>query len=195
MLLKSIYQLSIYLQIFTLATATPTPTPATNDHHPTLYLIRHGEKPSNPENHELTFDGLKRAQCLRWIFNANSAYDVGLILAPTMKDNGEHGRSFKTVKPLARDLGLQVDLHCGRKEAECVADAIRTYNGTGNILVAWRHKNMVEIQQMLGVVDPIEYPEDRFDLSLRIPYPYDTITEIKSEECPGLDTPGLVVQY
>jgi hypothetical protein len=38
-----------------------------------------------------------------------------------------------------------------------------------------------------------------FDLILRIPYPYDTVTEIKSEECPDLDTvtghPGLVVQY
>lgn len=38
-----------------------------------------------------------------------------------------------------------------------------------------------------------------FDLILTIPYPYDTVTEIKSEECPGLDIetdhPGLVVQY
>lgn len=79
-----------------------------------------------------------------------------------MGTDGEHGRSFKTVSPLAEDLGLDVDLHCGRKDPECVADAVRSYDGPGNILVAWRHKNIGEIQEMLGSEEPIEYPDERY---------------------------------
>lgn len=66
-----------------------------------------------------------------------------------------------TVLPLAQDLGITVDSHCSRKDPECVVDTIRSYDGPGNILVAWRHSNMEEIQEMLGSEDPLEYPKDR----------------------------------
>lgn len=67
-----------------------------------------------------------------------------------------------TVLPLANDLGLEVDAHCSRKGTQCVADTIRAYDGPGNILIAWRHKNMGEIQELLGSYDPLEYPDDRY---------------------------------
>lgn len=66
-----------------------------------------------------------------------------------------------TVLPLAQDLGLTIDSHCSRSNAGCVADEIRSYDGPGNILVAWRHKNIPEIQEMLGSEDPLEYPSGR----------------------------------
>jgi hypothetical protein len=75
--------------------------------------------------------------------------------------DGEHRRAYMTVLPLANDLGLEVDAHCSRKGTQCVADTIRNYDGPGNILIAWRHKNMGEIQELLGSYDPLEYPEDR----------------------------------
>lgn len=65
------------------------------------------------------------------------------------------------MSPLAEDLGLDVDTHCSRKKPQCVADAIRSYDGPGNILIAWRHKNMAEIQEALGSSDPLEYPDER----------------------------------
>lgn len=52
---------------------------------PTVFLIRHGEKPANPDDHSLTFHGLMRAQCLREVFGADSGYDIGYIMAPTVK--------------------------------------------------------------------------------------------------------------
>lgn len=67
-----------------------------------------------------------------------------------------------TVLPLAEDLNLTLDSHCSRKDAECVADTIRSYEGPGNILVAWRHKNIPDIQKMLGSGDPLEFPSDRY---------------------------------
>jgi hypothetical protein len=75
--------------------------------------------------------------------------------------DGEHRRPYMTVLPLAGDLGLEIDDRCHRKEPECVADAIRAYDGPGNILISWRRSNMEVIQEVLGIEDPVEYPIDR----------------------------------
>jgi hypothetical protein len=50
----------------------------------TVYLIRHGEKPSDGSN-GLSSQGQKRAQCLRNVFGASSGYDIGYILAEKPK--------------------------------------------------------------------------------------------------------------
>lgn len=52
---------------------------------PVVYLIRHGEKPADPEDHGLTPDGWRRAECLRGVFGADSEYNIGHIMAPTVK--------------------------------------------------------------------------------------------------------------
>lgn len=48
----------------------------------TVYLIRHGEKPSDGSN-GLSAEGEQRAQCLRSVFGTASQYDIGYILAET----------------------------------------------------------------------------------------------------------------
>lgn len=46
---------------------------------PTVYLIRHGEKPVIGDG--LSAQGLQRAQCLRNVFGARSGYNIGHIMA------------------------------------------------------------------------------------------------------------------
>jgi broad specificity phosphatase PhoE len=53
---------------------------------PTVYLIRHGEKPDN-DGTGLSAQGEQRAQCLRQVFGANSGYNIGYIMAMTPKDS------------------------------------------------------------------------------------------------------------
>ncbi|KAJ5948576.1 hypothetical protein N7454_001883 [Penicillium verhagenii] len=179
-------QISIYFLSFTTVTAGVVAglagEVAADTHHPTIYLIRHG---------------VMRAQCLRGVFGVGSDYDIQYVIAPTVIADDEHGRPYRTVQPLAHDLGLEVDLHCSRDKLRCLVDAIRSYKGPGNILVSWRHGNMKKILPLLGVENGVKYPRHRFDIIWTIPYPYDQLTEIKSENCPGLDvdTQGLVVQY
>lgn len=48
----------------------------------TVYLIRHGEKPSDGGN-GLNAQGLQRAQCLRDVFGASSSYNIDYIMAMT----------------------------------------------------------------------------------------------------------------
>ena len=53
---------------------------------PTVYLIRHGEKPSDGGN-GLSAQGLERAQCLREVFGKNSEYNITHIMAETPKSS------------------------------------------------------------------------------------------------------------
>ena len=52
---------------------------------PTVYFIRHGEKPSDG-GVGLSSEGEDRAECLRNIFGKDSEYKIGQILAMTPKD-------------------------------------------------------------------------------------------------------------
>lgn len=60
---------------------------------PTVYLIRHGEKPDDDDETGLSAEGEQRAQCLRSVFGASSGYNIGHIMAQTPKsgkfDHGE----------------------------------------------------------------------------------------------------------
>ncbi|KAE8375064.1 hypothetical protein BDV26DRAFT_268547 [Aspergillus bertholletiae] len=157
---------------------------------PTVYLIRHGEKSGDPLDSGLNADGWERADCIRDVFGKDSSYNIGYIMAPHVNKKGEHRRSYETVLPLATDLGLTVDTSCKRNQVNCVAEAVNAYDGPDNILISWRHGKMRQMVQALGYDEPPEYPHDRFDLIWTIPFPYDNITDIRSEDCPLLDVPA-----
>ncbi|CDM27207.1 hypothetical protein DTO013E5_4554 [Penicillium roqueforti] len=155
---------------------------------PTVYLIRHGEKPSDGGN-GLNAQGLERAQCLREVFGKNSGYNITHIMAETPKSNGKRARPLDTVEPLAEDLGLTVDTSCDRDDPGCVKDVVAGYDGKGlvNILICWEHDALTDIAEKLGVKDAPSYPDDSFDIIWTLPGPYDEITAETSENCPGLD--------
>ncbi|KAE8143570.1 hypothetical protein BDV38DRAFT_231666 [Aspergillus pseudotamarii] len=153
---------------------------------PTVYLIRHGEKPDDGGN-GLSAQGVQRAQCLRSVFGKDSKYNIGYIMAQTPKKSGKRVRPYETVLPLAEDLGLTVDTSCDRDDPKCVKKAIENYKGDGNILICWQHEALTDIVKKLGADDAPEYPSDRFDLIWTDPSPYTKITETTSEQCPGLD--------
>jgi hypothetical protein len=56
-------------------------TPKTPSTKPTVYFIRHGEKPADEAEDGLSTDGVKRAQCLRDVFSVNSTFNIGHIIA------------------------------------------------------------------------------------------------------------------
>ncbi|KAL9058444.1 MAG: hypothetical protein Q9162_001739 [Coniocarpon cinnabarinum] len=153
---------------------------------PTVYLIRHGEKPD--DGNGLTEQGEQRAQCLRTVFGASSAYDIGYIMAEQPKKDGSRQRPLDTVQPLATDLNLNVDTSCDRDDADCVEDVVKSYDGPGNVLICWEHKRLTDIAEALGDNDAPDYPDDRFDVIWTLPPDYQEITEEASEDCPGLDS-------
>jgi hypothetical protein len=146
----------------------------------TVYLIRHGEKPSDGGN-GLSAQGMQRAQCLRNVFGASSGYNIGYIIAeqpkssqssrcsspdPTSKSltilltGGKRARPLDTVQPLANDLGLTPDTSCDRDDEDCVVDLVNDYDGDGNILICWEHDELTKIAEHLGDDDAPDYPDD-----------------------------------
>lgn len=99
-------------------------------HHPstetTIYIIRHGEKPSDGSD-GLTRKGKLRAQCVKrvlmsipdycaWltissqIFGAGSGYNIDYIISPVFRGE-KFKRPYDTVLPLAKHLGIEIDAH------------------------------------------------------------------------------------
>lgn len=54
-------------------------------------------------------------------------------------------------------------------------------------MCSWEHKELNNIAEALGADDVASYPSDRFDEIWYDPAPYKKITDIVSENCPGLD--------
>ncbi|GJJ73270.1 hypothetical protein EMPS_05628 [Entomortierella parvispora] len=178
--------LAMTLVVLTTAVAArKTKHTSSSGSKPIVYLIRHGEKPSN-DGVGLNPTGEKRAQCLRKVFGADSKYKIGFIMAQKYKKNGKRSRPFRTVEPLGKDLGITIDTSCDRDDAACVEKTVKKYKGSGNILICWEHDALTEIVKTLGDNSPPDYPSNDFGLIWTDPAPYGDVTSITNENCPGL---------
>jgi hypothetical protein len=63
----------------------------------TVYLIRHGEKPSDGSN-GLSAQGMQRTQCLRNVFGLSSQYNIGYIIAEQPKRSETHFNRWVVLK-------------------------------------------------------------------------------------------------
>lgn len=135
----------------------------------------------------LSSAGMQRAQCLRNVFGASSGYNIGKILTQDYKSDGSRERPYDTVAPLAGDLGLTIDHHCDRDDADCAKDAVDDYadSNSGNVLICWEHDALGDIAKALG--DKIDYPSDHFNYIYEIVDKKLTSNSPYSENCPGLD--------
>ncbi len=102
---------------------------------PTVYFIRHGEKPSSGNG--LSTKGLQRAQCLKTVFGASSQYNIGHIMAQTPQSDGSQQRPYDTVLPLAGALGLTVDTSCQRDDSDCVVQMIKLLSSSTKNILIW----------------------------------------------------------
>lgn len=83
------------------------------------------------------------------------------MIVLTLYEDGKRQRPYDTVKPLADDLGLTVDISCDRDDSKCVENVVKGYTGTGNILICWEHDALSDIVDELGKDDnPPTYPDD-----------------------------------
>ena len=86
-----------------------------------------------------------------------------------MKLDGKRQRPLDTVKPLAGDLGLEVDTSCDRDDAKCVKKVVDKYDGKGNILICWEHDALKDIAEELGAKDVDDYPDESY-VSFLLPF-------------------------
>ncbi|EMT70464.1 hypothetical protein NOF04DRAFT_5791 [Fusarium oxysporum II5] len=166
---------------------------------PTIYMIRHGEKPDEVHGKEpdgLSAQGLKRANDLPTVFGQNSSYNIGYIMAEHPHHGGGRQRPYDTVKPLADALGLKVHKKIERDDYAGAASEALSFEGPGNVLLCWEHHSLEGIAKAIGIqgyaaatgwTGEVKYPGDRFDLIWVVPPPYTEITVVGSEQVPDLD--------
>jgi len=163
--------------------------PGNSHRENTIYVIRHGEKPADG-SHGLTRKGQLRAQCLKRLFGPHSKYHIDYIMAPHFIGE-QRRRAYDTVLPLSKELGIEINHGCNRKDANCVADTISDTISAkefhGDVLISWRHNNIDAIVKLLDVDDNIvpRWPKHRFDLIWTI-HQNGTFT-INEQDCPHLD--------
>lgn len=150
---------------------------------PTIYMIRHGEKPP-ADGIGLSAAGTWRADHLPGVFGKQSDFNIGYILAEKPDEglcsrflistwvpnvpsgDGHDERPYLTVLPLADSLGLKpadngLDVRFKRDKTREVADAVKNFQGDGNILICWEHKALTDLATAIGVTNPPEYDGTR----------------------------------
>ena len=142
-----------------------------------IIVIRHAEKPANPDDPHLSPAGVKRAkQLVSFITNDPAMVKLGVPVAvfatKTTKDN-DGQRSQETVAPLARALKLAVQTPYIAKDYAELPKAILTnpaYAGK-TVLICWNHEEITQLAVELGVKpEPSKWKGSVFDRVYIISY-------------------------
>jgi phosphohistidine phosphatase SixA len=122
-----------------------------------IILIRHAEKPDDPNDPHLSPAGRKRAERFASFIVTNTTLmrfgaPVAVFATKTTKDdNGQ--RTQETVAPLAKALKLEVQtpFH-GRQYAELAASILGNRSFAGKtVVICWNHEMIPELAAALGV--------------------------------------------
>jgi hypothetical protein len=129
-----------------------------------VLLIRHGEKPTDKSDPDLSPAGRARAQMLaREIPKLYPALSV-LFAAARSKDSN---RPLETIEPLGAALGIRIDdafaVDDHKKLAKYILHDSPGYAGK-TLLICWHHEKIPALATDLGVTDaPSPWPNNVFD--------------------------------
>jgi hypothetical protein len=96
--------------------------------------------------------------------------------------DGGRARPYDTVLPLSQDLGITINKHVDRDDAEEAAKVAKAYKGPGNVLLCWEHGVLTKIVAALGVKEKAVYPGDRFDVIWAVKKPYDVLEWVDDDD-------------
>jgi len=137
-----------------------------------IILMRHADKPEDPEDEDLSEAGMARAEHLAtYIPQTFGKPDYIIATAHSKHSN----RPTETVKPLAAALGMKVQHDMGDDDFQELVNEIFSnpaYHGT-TVVVCWHHGKLPAIAAMLGAPAgsyPDPWPEDAYNIILDLRY-------------------------
>ena len=120
----------------------------------TVILVRHAEKATTPgDDPQLSQEGVARAELLAQMFEHS-----GL----TAIYSSQYIRTRKTDEPLARKLGLQLQIVPAESTKKLVDMIVARHTG-GTVLVVGHSNTLPEIIAALGAGKTAEIPDDDYD--------------------------------
>ncbi|KAJ3318819.1 hypothetical protein HDV06_007000 [Boothiomyces sp. JEL0866] len=149
----------------------------------TIYFIRHGEKDADSGD-DLDAQGYKRATCLASAVFAGSKPAFKSPDTIIAQDPAQHShRSYETVEPLAKKLGITVQDGVDRDDVQGAVDLINQNisNGAKTVLVAWEHQVLSDIASNFASDIP-DYPGSHFDIIWVVDFKAQTY-QTKYENC------------
>jgi broad specificity phosphatase PhoE len=146
-----------------------------------ILLIRHGEKPpplghprgikedGTEDQHSLVVRGWQRAGALVPFFceprHAELRRPTAVYSPPVRGKEGDHGRPYQTVIPIAARLGVEVQCRHGLDDEPALAAEVLSCSGV--VLISWEHKRIPKIANAIlgdATTAPQTWPDDRFDV-------------------------------
>ena len=142
-----------------------------------VILIRHAEKPANPEALHLSKEGVKRANALvPYITTAPELTRHGLPVALYAARTTKHGhgqRTHETIAPLSKELHLPIQAPYLSEDYAALAKSIlsnRKYRGK-TVLICWVHESIPQLAAALGVrPEPPKWKGEVYDRVYLISY-------------------------
>jgi phosphohistidine phosphatase SixA len=137
-----------------------------------VILMRHADKPDDPEDEDLSEAGMARAEHLAsYVPQTFGKPDYIIATAHSKHSN----RPIETVKPLAEALGINFQHNIGDDDFEELVKEIfanPAYHGK-TVVVCWHHGKLPAIAALLGAPAgsyPDPWPEDAYNIILDLRY-------------------------
>jgi len=139
---------------------------------PTIYILRHAEKPIDQRDSFLSIAGFSRAEALVDWFRTNIGVPDYIFAAQPNKNSQ---RPYQTVMPLASAFDKLIDMRYENAEYDKLATLICHSPVYENkiVVVCWHHGRIPHLMHELGAKSS-EYPKpwnsETFDLVLKLDY-------------------------
>ncbi|MFT3791802.1 MAG: hypothetical protein QM741_12175 [Rudaea sp.] len=132
---------------FAAAGAVSAATPSTSVE--TLVLVRHGEKPADVDNGQLTCTGQNRALALPGILTPKFGVPNYVFAAKTKENKDSNGvdywylRALATIEPTAIAAGVTVDVKYKTSDYDKLEkELLKSQYENATVFVAWEHNDL-----------------------------------------------------
>ncbi len=140
-----------------------------------ILIIRHGEKPANTSDGNLSPRGYQRAQALTSLFSRQPQLlafgrPVSMFAFNNFGDGSNRG--IETATPLANTLGIPVNSSFRPSETSDIAKFIFETAAFNHkmVMIVWRHSDMQALATALGIQNAPAWQSNVFDRIWEIDY-------------------------
>ncbi len=133
-----------------------------------VLIIRHGEKPADSSNKDLSPKGFQRARLLPTLFARQPellTFGKPVALFAFSNSDGHSARGVETATPLAKSLQLALNSQYAPDQTAAVSQVILqdpAYNGK-MVMMVWRHSDIQSLSMAFGVSNAPAWNPNVFD--------------------------------
>jgi phosphohistidine phosphatase SixA len=144
----------------------------------TILVMRHAEKPQDPDDPDLTKDGHARAIKLATFIPDNFGKPDFIFAAAITRHSA---RPYETVRPLSKVTGVGIDATIADNDYDALAKELLTKSKYAGklVVVCWHHGNIPPLMRYLGAEKgdyPNPWDHTVFNLILQVGFSAGAVT-------------------